>query len=172
MDKNICNKKIKNYSDDEIKNIESNKIKILKSDEDIISFVKESLGTKSSNKKIYYGKINDLLAEQIYEKLGINVKDYNLPLRASNVRKIIKDHGNAYREKLRGQMPVCMDNFKYIDDIVTGNDSFYYSGITKEGKPSITFEKTIGNKYVVVEYISDKHHNLEVQTMWINKKRT
>ena len=44
--------------------------------------------------------------------------------------------------------------------------------ITKEGKPSITFEKNIGNKYVVVEYISDKHHNLEVQTMWINKKRT
>ena len=69
MDKNIYNKKIKNYSNDEIKNIESNKIKISKSDEDIISFVKESLDTKSSNKKIYYGKINDLLAEEIYEKL-------------------------------------------------------------------------------------------------------
>lgn len=142
------------------------------SDEDIILFVKESLDTKSSNKKIYYGKINDLLVEQIYEELGINVKDYNLSLRADNVRKIIKDHGNTYREKLRGQIPVSVEDFKYIDDIVAANDCFYYSGRTKEGKPSITFEKTIGNKYVVVEYISEKHHNLEVQTMWINKKRT
>ena len=172
MSKSICNKKIKKYSQKEIFNIESDKIKIVKCDKDVINFVEDAINTKNSNKTLYYGKINDSLAEQIYSKLGINVKNYNLSLKGSNVTKIMKDHGDSCSENLRGQIAVVKDDFKYIVDIVIENDNFYYSGKTREGKPSITFEKNIDNKYVIVESISDKHHNLEVQTMWKNKKRT
>ena len=159
------NKYIKEYSKREISNIESNKIKIVKTYNDINDFVNESINNESTNKTLYFGKISDFLAEKIYIKLGINVRNYNISLKASNVKKIMKDHGNVNNELLRGQIAVTKEDFKYIDDIILENDNFYYSGTTKSGKPSITFEKIIDNKYVMVEYVSDKHHNLEVQTM-------
>ena len=165
------NKNIKQYSQKEINNIESDKIKIAKSDKDISHFVETAIKEKSSNKTIYFGKINDNITREIYEKIGINLNNYNLSLKASNVRKILKDHGNVNTELLRGQVAVLKSDFKYIDAIILENDNFYYSGTTKDGKPSITFEKNINDKYVLVEYISDKHHNLEVQTMWKNKKK-
>ena len=59
------NKYIKQYTKKEISNIESNKIIIARSDNDIINFVNEVINTKSSNKKNYLGKINELLAQEI-----------------------------------------------------------------------------------------------------------
>ena len=161
--------KIKKYIKYEIENIESNKIKIANNDKDIMNFVEESINQKSSNKTIYFGKITDNLANQIYKKTNIYVKNYNLSLKASNIKKILKDHGNDKIESLRGQIAVKKSDFKYIDDIILNNDNFFCSGTTKQGKPSITFEKRIGNKYIIVEYISDKHHNLEVQSMYKKK---
>lgn len=159
------NKYLKKYSEREISNIKSNKIKVVKKYNDIDDFVDEAINSKSSNKTLYFDKINDYLAEEIYIKLGINLKNYNISLKANNIKKIMKDHGNVNNELLRGQIAITKDDFKYIDDVILESDNFYYSGTTKNGKPSIIFEKIIDNKYVIVEYISDKHHNLEVQTM-------
>ena len=104
-------------------------------------------------------------------KTGIDLKNYNLSLKDGNIKKILKDHSNPEIEILRGQIAVTKKDFKYIDDIILENDNFFCSGISREGKPLVIFEKNIGSKYVLVEYISDKHHNLEVQTMWKHKKK-
>ena len=45
-------------------------------------------------------------------------------------------------------------------------DNVKSSGISNNNKPSITFEKNLNGNTIVVTYISDKHHNLEVQTMY------
>ena len=107
----LLNKNIKEYSQKEISNIESSKIKIAKTEDDIINFVEEAINTKSSNKTIYFGKINDTLAEQIYRKIGIDLKNYNLSLKAGNIKKILKDHGNPEIEILRGQIAVTKKRF-------------------------------------------------------------
>ena len=44
------------------------------------------------------------------------------------------------------------------------------SGTSAQGKPAITFSKDIDGMTYVVTYISDKHKNLEVQTMYKHKK--
>lgn len=168
---NDLNSNLNFYSDKEYSNIKSDKIEIAKSDADIMDFVDEAINSKSSNKTIYFGKINDSLAQEIYNSTGIDVKGYNLSLKANNIKKILKDHGDVKTEELRGQVAVTKNDFRYIDDIVLENDTFFSSGTTPAGKPSITFEKVINEKYMLVEYVSDKHHTLEVQTMWKNKKK-
>lgn len=71
---------------------------------------------------------------------------------------------------LRGQIPVTLEDFKKIPDIVGNPDNIEVSGKTKDNKPVLTFSKEIGDNYYVVNYVSDRQHNLEVQTMYKHKK--
>ena len=165
------NSNIIKYSSLEKKNIGSDKIFFADCNSDILKFVSNSLEEKSSNKCIYIGKVNDFLADKIFEDLGKNIKRYNISLKANNVKKIIKDHGNIEKEYQRGQIPVFLDDFTYIDDIILDNERFYVSGVTSSNKMAIIFEKNLDYKYTLVTYISDKHHNIEVQTMYKHKKK-
>ena len=165
------NSNVIRYSSLEKKNIGSDKIFFADCNSDILKFVSNSLEEKSSNKCIYIGKVNDFLADKIFEDLGINIKRYNISLKANNVKKIIKDHGNIEKEYQRGQIPAFLDDFTYIDDIILDNERFYVSGVTSSNKMAIVFEKNLDYKYTLVTYISDKHHNIEVQTMYKHKKK-
>ena len=165
------NSNVIRYSSLEKKNIGSDKIFFADCNSDILKFVSNSLEEKSSNKCIYIGKVNDFLADKIFEDLGINIKRYNISLKANNVKKIIKDHGNIEKEYQRGQIPAFLDDFTYIDDIILDNERFYVSGVTSSNKMAIVFEKDLDYKYTLVTYISDKHHNIEVQTMYKHKKK-
>lgn len=165
------NKKLKNYTNKELENFKGGKIEIAKTTNDIDAFVNEELSKKTSNNKMLFGKVSDEIATTISKKFGINIDDYSISLKGDNVRKIMKDHGNPETESKRGQIAVTKSDFDYIDDIILEPDNIYLSGKTSSGKPSITFEKNIDNKYTLVEFVSDKNHTLEVQTMYKNKKK-
>lgn len=81
------NSNVIKYSSLEKKNIGSDKIFFADCNSDILKFVSNSLEEKSSNKCIYIGKVNDFLADKIFEDLGINIKRYNISLKANNVKK-------------------------------------------------------------------------------------
>lgn len=130
-------KKIKEYSKGDIVNIESDKIKISKSDDDIIDFVVEAC----SNKKIYLGKIYDELALKIYLKTGVNVRNYNLSLKASVIKKIMKDHGNEKLEGLRGRVAVVNEDFKYITNIILESDNFFLQVLRKKENHLLRLKK-------------------------------
>lgn len=165
------NKNIKKYTDKEVKNISSNKIKIAKDINDIKLFVKNELTKKTSNSKLYLGKINKNTADKIKNITNLDLTDYNISLKGNNVRKIIKDHGNKTLENLRGQEAITLKDFEYIDDIVLTADNIYLSGKTRQGKDVIIFEKKINNKYTLVEFISTKRKTLETQTMFKSIKK-
>ena len=165
------NKKLKNYTNKELENFKGGKIEIAKTTNDIDAFVNEELSKKTSNNKMLFGKVSDEIATTISKKFGINIDDYSISLKGDNVRKIMKDHGNPETESKRGQIAVTKSDFDYIDDIILEPDNIYLSGKTSSGKPSITFEKNIDNKYTLVEFVSDKNHTLEVQTMYKHKKK-
>lgn len=67
------NKNIISYTDKEIINISSNKIKIAKSSRDIKEFIKQELNKKSSNSKLYLGKINDITSNRIKILTGLDL---------------------------------------------------------------------------------------------------
>ncbi len=82
------------------------------------------------------------------------------------MKHIFKEHGDAEKENLRGQLPITDDDILNIANVINNYDDVHSSGTSDENKPSITFEKNINGNTVVVTYVSDKHHNLEVQTMY------
>lgn len=168
-DNNLYN--LSAYSTKEINNIESDKIKIATKKSDVIKFV-NSIKNKATNTKIYMGKIGNKIANSIKSKTGVDVENYNLSFRSDTAKHIIKQHGNAKTEAKRGQVAVTEEDFQKIPQIVSEFDDVYLSGNSQEGKPSLTFEKEIDNIYYVVNYVSDKHHNLEVQTMYKQKKNS
>ena len=161
------------YTEKEINNIKSNKISIAQSSEDISKFVNNSKKFPG-NFKMYLGKIKENTSNLIKSKLGINVDNYNISLKTDDVRKIFKDHGNEKTEIPRGQVPITEKDFLNIPDIINNPDSISLEGKSPQGKPAIKFEKNIDGNTVVVTYVSDKHNNLEMQTMYKfknNKKR-
>ncbi len=153
------------YSQKEIQNIKSDKIKIAESKQDISNFVQQSRSVPN-NFKMYLGKVKQNIADTIKSRLGIDVNNYNISLSADSIRHTIKKHSNVDVENARGQVALTSEDFQNIPDIINNPDNIELSGKSKQGKPSIKFEKNINGNNVVITYTSDKHKNLELQTMY------
>lgn len=164
MGQNVINE-FNGYTQKEMDNIKSDKISIAQSNEDISNFVNNSRKVPG-NFKMYLGKITQNASNAIKNKLGINVDNYNISLKTDDVRKIFKDHGSEKTEVPRGQIPITENDFLNIPNIINNPDIVSEAGKSPQGKPVIKFEKNINGNNVVVTYVSDKHNNLELQTMY------
>ena len=162
-----------NYSNKEIQNVTSDKISIATSENDIRKFV-DNAKSASNNLKIYIGKIADNISQKIKDTLGFDVKGYNISIKNDAVRKILKDHGKEETELPRGQVPITENDFLQIPNIINNPDKITDGGNNVHGKPTLQFEKNLNGNTVVVTYVSDKHNNLELQTMYKfkNNKKT
>ena len=162
--------KLLKYSKDEINNFKGGKVAIANNRIDLISFVnnKKSVDNKS---KIYLGKIDPIAARRIENSVGINIENYNLSLKKDTIKHILNKHSSE-KEKLRGQVPIKIEDFLKIEKIVLNADNIKLSGKTKQDKPIIIFEKIIKETYILVSCISDKRYNLEIKTMFKQKKNS
>lgn len=107
----------------------------------------------------------------VLDKTGIDVSGHNIALKGYEVRKILlNSHGDEKVEVARGQEPITMDDLKNIPSVITNPDDVSLSEKEYEGKPALLFEKTIDGKNYVVAYVSRKHHDIAIQTMY--KKRS
>ncbi len=163
------NSGLDNYTTHEIDNFSGGKVKVAQNIQDIVNFV-ESAKNVPSNAKLYFGKIGNNIATKIKNSLGINVENYNISLKADSIRHILKHHSNK-TEVLRGQVPVTTEDFKLIPNIISEYDTIKQSGVTEQNKPSITFEKQIGDNYYAVSYVSDKSNSLDIQTMYKTQQK-
>ena len=153
------------YTEKEIKNFEGGKISVARSNNDILDFVKKAR-TASNNLKLYMSKVKKNVSDAIKTKFNINVEGYNISLKNDDVRKVYKDHGTEETEVPRGQVPITEEDFTLIPLIINEPDNIELRGTSEQGKPAIAFEKNINGNRVVVTYVSDKHKNLELQTMY------
>ena len=86
---------------------------------------------------------------------------------------VVNSHGDAKREALRGQRVITKEDILLIPQVVDNPDNIKLSDKLYEGKLVIEFKKTINGKTTVVSYVSTKHKDLFVQTMYVsNKKRS
>lgn len=158
------------YTQHELDNFANGKITVVNDSQTVNEFVEKAKNTKSSNAKLYFGKIGSVISNKIKKALGIELKDYNISLKADSVKHIIDSHSSSNEYK-RGQEPITADDFNLIPIIVSNYDTIEQSGKTENGKPILKFSKKIGNIYYLVNYVSDKNHTLEVQTMYKSKKK-
>lgn len=163
---------VEKYSEREKENWkDSRNIILYKDNSQFEDFIEKSL-TNEINKKMYLGKISNKLGDFIYNKTGVDITGYNLALRSSEIRKILKkDHGNDAKEKLRGQRAITKSDLLNFVKIVTAPDDVYLESRKYENKPVIIFIKTINGKTTVVTYVSSKHHDLTLQTMYSGKDK-
>lgn len=160
------------YTEKEISNIESNRIKIARSKNDLSSFIEDAINNIGSPKvKMFIGKVGNELGNKIKQATQADVTGYNVSLSNHEAIKImLNSHGNEQKEALRGQRAVKKDDLMMMADVVGNPDNIVYGGTNEHGKPVIRFEKSLGDLYVCVQTVSDKHHTLESKTMYIIKK--
>jgi hypothetical protein len=151
----------------------SKRIVIYESEAQLREFIWNARSGGSSNKKMYFGKILEELAGIIKRDTGMDVEGYNIAISENEIRKIFKDHGDEAGENLRGQRAIIEDDIINIPNIIQNPDKIELSDELYGGKPVIHFIKTIEGRTTIVSYVSDKHNDLRVQTMYSgrNKKK-
>ncbi len=163
---------IKPYSEKQKDQWKNSKNSILYKDKaHFEKFIADAL-KQDHGQKLYFGRIDEELAAFIHLHTGIDLKNYNLVLRASEVKKILlHSHGSQRKENLRGQRVIEKDDFLNIPTIITSPDTICLSDKLFEGKPVIEFVKTINGKTTIVTYVSRKHYDLTVQTIYSGRNK-
>ena len=165
---------LREYSESQKKNWENSKrIIVYQNESQLAEFIQDALAGKNLDKKMYFGIVDDTLGKRIYDDTGVDVTGYNVVLRASEIRKVLLySHGNVETEELRGQQAVTEKDFLLIPQIISEPDTVEHVGEEFNGKPTIKFVKTIQGRKTVISYVSDKHMDLTVKTMYSGKEKS
>ncbi len=79
------------------------------------TFISQVFLSKSNKQlKFKIGKISNLIVEKIRKSTNLNVKNYTYILDNYAIKHTILKHGNAQKEKLRGQIPITIDLLELI----------------------------------------------------------
>lgn len=160
-------KYLKPYTKRQIENwSNSNKIEIYKDETQLLEFVKNAQTDKTSNKKMYFGIIPTELAERVKKNFQVDIEGHNCVLRADEIRKIVKSHGQISKEADRGQRVVTDIDFGYIPEVI-GNPELIENGGMYFNKPVLKFTR---GRRTVVTVVSKKHLDVFTQTMYIREK--
>lgn len=158
---------LKPYSEHQKENWKNSKsIVVYENDTQFQNFLEDAKEHKIPGKKMYFGKMADEVAQRVMNELGYDIADYNCSIKADEVEKIFKSHGNEEYENARGQRAVTDNDFKRIPEVMGNPDTIEFAGAYK-GKPAIKFVK---DGHTIIAVMSDKHLDLYVQTMYIGKK--
>jgi len=108
---------------------------------------------------------------QIIEKIiGIDLNGVSRSIDTYGIKHTIKEHGSERTELARGQLPVNIDDFELIPEILK-TDIVKYGGKNSLKQDVFVFERRIGNLYFVVEAVrfSKKGNKLVFQTLYKRK---
>ena len=160
------------YSEKEIASIESNKkFVVAKSFGDVISFFENSIIDKSNETKLMFiGKFSEETSSKIYSATGLDAENKSIALSSSDIRHMIKAHGNPKTENLRGQEAITVDNFEKIIKTIAQPDSVSSETDKKSGVVSVIFKKEIDGKTTAITIFSEKKKAFTLKTARITKK--
>ena len=72
---------------------------------------------------------------------------------------------------MRGQRQITLEDLLQIPEVVAEPDVIELDERLYEGKPVLRFKKTLNGRTIVVTYVTRKHHDLSVQTMYGSIKK-
>ena len=166
---------LKEYTEHQKENWKDSKqIIVYENENQLRNFIQKSLDGEylSVKKKMYFGAISTDLAERIFNETGVDAENYNITISSNEIRKILlNSHGDEKKENLRGQRAITEDDILAIPKIIEEADFIELDRKKYDGKPIIRFIKTINGKTTVVSYVSQKKHDLGVQTMYSSIKK-
>ena len=163
---------LREYSEEQKENWAHSKRIVIYSDEaHLRQFIRDARENKNSEKKMYFGRVPANMAEEVLKNTGLDIDGFNCSLSAYEIQKIFKDHGKQSTEGPRGQRAITEDDIVSIPDILQNADQIKLSPKLYNGKPVINFTAIGNDRVTVTAYVSDKHLDLAVQTMFANIKK-
>ena len=160
---------VEQYSDHDATNLTSQK-GFTSRDKSFSDFVTESLsGSYGKDTMNYYlGTVSEELANDIYNKTGFDVEDFNIHMSSDNIVHAYKEHSDANVESKKNQVALNADLISKLPQVFDNPDNISLSSNTDgRGRKVIMFEKRINGKIIVAEAISGGKHRLSLDTMYI-----
>lgn len=98
-------------------------------------------------------KISDVSPElaAILREAGIDVDGYSHVLRDNDIRHVDRSHGSMSNDKYK----VTADVLGNVQDVIDNYDNLYRGYDTRNGNPTIVYEKRMGNRTFYVEEVLD-----------------
>lgn len=121
--------------------------------------------------KYEIGKIKQEVAEKVKEATTLSVADYVHIIDNYAIKHIIGEHGDAQKESRKGQLPVTLDYFRKITEVVSNPDVVMDGGKSKIGRRIIVYVKRINGSIIYVEEVRTKRKELALLSLYIKKPR-
>lgn len=152
----------------------SNKIELYHSKEQLQKFVNDARQHKNLNKKMYFGVISNEMAEYIKNETGVDVKGYNVALRADNILKIFNSHGNETFELSRGQRAITDEDILKLPQLLNNIDYAEYAGkdngMQNSNNDFINLKSSKDDTITIGAFKQKKYLDLRIHTMYAKNK--
>lgn len=126
---------------------------------------KRALADNQYQEVVIIGKLTAAQAHKIKLRTGMKVSGYTRVITADGVRHTHKEHGNAKRERQRGQVAIGPADYARIVDIVA-SDNVIYGGQNKTGNDCLLYEAELDGKRFYIEAIFLDKKRLALNTMF------
>lgn len=136
---------------------------ILKSDDEIASYVDESLGNKSQETRVY-GVVGNKFASDIKAKTGndVDIAGKWLEIPADKLRHIWSQHSVA---KEVGDLPLSKEDLEKVGDYIDSYDDVIEVVRTKQGV-RIKLGKKVNGYSIITEIVSEGRNSVKLNNMW------
>ena len=152
----------------------SKKIELYHSKEQLQKFVDDARQHKNLNKKMYFGVISNEMAEYINNETGVDVKGYNVALRADNILKIFNSHGNETFELSRGQRTITDEDILKLPQLLNNIDyaeyAGKYNGMQNSNNDFINLKSSKDDTITIGAFKQKKYLDLRIHTMYAKNK--
>ena len=152
----------------------SKKIELYHSKEQLQKFVDDARQHKNLNKKMYFGVISNEMAEYIKNETGVDVKGYNVALRADNILKIFNSHGSETFELSRGQRAITDEDILKLPQLLNNIDyaeyAGKYNGMQNSNNDFINLKSNKDDTITIGAFKQKKYLDLRIHTMYAKNK--
>ena len=129
-------------------------------------FYNNSLNAGNQAIKMYFGKIDNKLAQKIKASTGLDIEGYNIALANHEIKKINISHGNAAQESLRGQTAIGANELFDAITVIKEADSINRDANDYIGNPVIVFKKNINGVETAITFVATGKKDLRIQTVF------
>lgn len=118
--------------------------------EQITRFIQNAFNKQNQFQFLKISDVSPELAATLREA-GIYVEGYSHVLRDNDIRHVDSSHGSMSNDKYK----VTADVLGNVQDVIDNYDNLYRGYDTRNGNPTVVYEKRIGNRTFYVEEVLD-----------------
>lgn len=116
--------------------------------EQITRFIQNAFNKQNQYKYLKISDVSPELAKTLRDA-GIEVDGYAHALRDNDIRHIDSSHGSQSNDKYK----VTSDVLENVQNVIDNYDTLYRGFDTKDGNPTVVYEKRMGNRTFYVEEV-------------------